>query len=196
MKRIVIIAFLLGAFFSVNAQPSFDLGIKGGINTSKVTTNFREFDSESIVKSHFGAFARIGYNRVYVQPEVYFIAKGGEVSSSLLETLTKFDFNNVDVPILLGVRVLNGSVGNFRVMAGPVFSFVTSGNVIGDERLTADYFRDRYHGYQYGVGFDIWNFFLDARIERGANNMYVYPNDPYLRSKNRTFMVTLGFKIL
>ena len=196
MKQIQISIIFLLLTTSIIAQPIFDLGIKGGINSSKITTNLNDFSTESINKAQIGAFARIGIGRVYLQPEAYFSAKGGELSSDILESATKFDFNSVDVPVLLGIKVLKGGVGNLHIMAGPVFSFITSEDVSGDNRFTTDYFKDNYFGYQYGVGVDIWKFFIDARMEHGTNNLYEYPSEPSLHSKNRTFMLTVGLKIL
>lgn len=195
MKQIVFSTLMFLFSASIFAQPIIDVGLKGGIHNSKVTANLDEFTTESIVKSHIGAFARVGYGRVYVQPEAYFTSKGGELESNIFNTVTRFDFNNVDVPVLLGVKVLNGEMANVRIMAGPVFSFVTSNNVSGDDRFTTQYFKNNYFGYQYGIGVDIWSFFLDARIENGTNNLYENPNVG-LNSKNRTFMITVGFKIL
>lgn len=193
MKRLFFSITILLFAVSVFAQPIIDLGLKAGINNSKITANLSEFTAESIVKAHVGAFARLGYGRIYIQPEAYFSSKGGELNSNLFQMATQFDFNNIDVPLLLGVKVIKGGMANVRVMAGPVFSFMTSNRVYGDSRFTKQYFEDNYYGYQYGIGVDVWNFFLDARIENGSNNLYVHPD---LHSKNRTFMVTLGFKII
>lgn len=193
MKQLAILSLLLLFTGSLFAQPIINVGVKAGINNSKVTANYHEFSSESIVKTHIGAFARLGYGRLYVQPEAYFSAKGGELTSDVDDMVTKFDFNNVDVPVLLGVKVINGGAANLRVMAGPVFSFITSKDINDGSEFTTQYFKDNYFGYQYGVGVDFWNFFLDARMEHGTNNLYEHNN---LNSKNKTFMVTVGFKIL
>ena len=174
-------------------QPIFDIGLKAGINNSKITANLDEFTAESIVKAHIGAFARVGFDRFYIQPEAYFSSKGGELSSNFLQMATRFDFNNIDVPMLLGVKVIKGGAANVRLMAGPVFSFLTAKDVSGDARFTRQYFEDNYYGFQYGIGVDLWSVFLDARIEHGSNDLYVHPD---LTSRNRTFMVTVGFKIL
>jgi hypothetical protein len=195
MKKLTVLSLLLLFVLSVPAQPIFDVGVKAGINNSKITANLDEFNSESILKMHVGAFARIGYGRLYVQPEAYFSAKGGELESSVSETVTKFDFNNIDVPVLFGVNVLKRAPVSLRIMAGPVFSFVTSKDVDGDSDFSKEYFEDNYFGYQYGIGVDFWKLTLDARIEHGTNNLYEHP-DSGLNSENRTFLVSLGFKIL
>jgi len=194
MKQISFSILLLFFATSLFAQPIFDLGIKGGINNSKITANIHDYNSESIVKAHIGAFARVGVGRVYLQPEVYFSSKGGELKSSVYETATQFDFNNVDVPVLLGVKVLNSPAANLRLMAGPVFSFMTSNDINGDTQFNEQYFRDHYFGYQYGIGVDLWNFFIDARIEHSTNYFYYHPS--VLKSKNKTLMLSVGFKIL
>ncbi|SHE44449.1 Outer membrane protein beta-barrel domain-containing protein [Mariniphaga anaerophila] len=199
MKKLTILFLLLIPSLAIVAQPIFDLGVKAGINNSKVTFKKSEFNSESIVKTHIGAFARLGYNRIYIQPEAYFSAKGGAVlapGSDLSERAAKFDFNNIDVPILLGVKVLKGGMANLRIMGGPVFSFVTDkGFDAPDDDFLKEYVKDHYFGYQYGVGVDVWHFSLDARMEHGANDIYSYPNGD-INGKNQTFLVTLGFKIL
>jgi hypothetical protein len=193
MKKI---AFLLSAIFitvSVAAQPVFDLGVKAGLNNSKITFKPKEFTSESILKSHFGAFARIGWGILYVQPEAYFSAKGAEISSNVQETASQYNFNNIDVPVLVGLKFFDGELFNARLMAGPMFSFIVSDNVDGEEFLDPQHYKNNYFGFQYGAGVDISRFFLDLRMEHGANNMYYHPG--HLNGKNQTFMVTAGFKI-
>lgn len=193
MKRFIFSSIFVLLTTALFAQPIFDLGVKLGINNSKVTANPNEFTTESIVKAHIGAFARVGVGRVYVQPEAYFSTKGGNLKSGLYQTVTSIDFNSVDVPVLLGVKVIKGAAANVRVMAGPVFSFLTNNDISGDIRFTPQYFKDNYFGYQYGVGVDFWSFTLDARMDHGTNSLYAHPS---LDSKNRTFLVTLGIKLL
>ena len=199
MKRKILFLSVLFIFsIATIAQPTINLGIKAGVNNSKVTFKRSEFTSESIVKTHFGAYGRVGFGNIYVQPEIYFSAKGGDVmddESNTSERVARFNYNNVDVPVLLGIKIFDGDNSNLRIMAGPVFSFLTNKEVVDHDNFTKEYLEDHYFGYQYGVGVDVWNFFLDARMEHGANNLYSYPNRD-LEGKNKTFMVTVGFRIL
>lgn len=191
MKQSVILGLILFLAGSLSAQPIVDLGIKAGINTSK-PSDYKDFSSKSVLKSHVGAFARLGYGSLYVQPEVYYSAKGADFKSGIEHTISKFDFNNIDVPVLLGLKVIKGGIANVRIMGGPVFSFVTSKDINGDARFTKEYFEDNYFGFQYGLGMDIWIFTLDARFEHSTGNLYKHPD---LHSKNRTFLITTGIKI-
>ncbi|RIH64072.1 PorT family protein [Mariniphaga sediminis] len=196
MKQLIIITFFLMSSVVLVAQPTFDLGIKAGINNSKVTFRASEYNSESIVKAHFGAFGRLGWGRIYVQPEAYFSSKGGEVfeEGTPSERAGRFDYNNIDIPVLLGVKVINGGMANVRVMAGPVFSVMTSNKIDGNDLLNKQYYEDNYFGYQYGIGVDVSNFFIDARMEHGGE-LYKHPTLD-IDGKNQTFMITVGFKIL
>ena len=193
MKKTIFSFLVLLLSTVAMGQPTFDLGIKTGINVSKVTVDLDDYNAESVLKMHVGAFSRIGWGRVYVQPEAYFSAKGGEIRARAFENVTRFDFNNVDVPVLLGVKILKGGAANLRVMAGPVFSFITSSDMEPDNFFDQGYYEDNYFGFQYGVGLDFLNFFLDARMEHGSNDLYYHPS---YAMKNRTFMITAGFKIL
>ncbi|MCF6356819.1 MAG: PorT family protein [Draconibacterium sp.] len=192
MKKIIVpILFLLLSVISF-AQPKFDLGIKGGINTSKISLNVDDYNSESILKYHIGAFGRIGWNRIFVQPEMYFSKKGGgiELNSNVLATAASFDFNTFDAPLLLGFNVIKGSTVSFHIVAGPVFSFITKSGVSGN--LSEEYFEDHYIGVQYGLGIDVLFLTFDARMEHGGT---VY-SKPEIEGKNNTFMLSVGFKFL
>ncbi len=198
MKRTFILMLAILFSGALMAQPIFDVGIKAGLNNSKVTLNSNEFDSESVTKAHIGAFGRIGWSRMYLQPEVYYSAKGGRVIESGVSPIARtaqFDFSTVDIPVLVGIKVLKGGAANLRVMAGPVFCLMTSQDVDAVDFLDQQHYKDHYLGYQYGVGVDFLSFFLDLRMEHSANRFYYHASED-LGGKARTFMVTAGFKIL
>jgi hypothetical protein len=194
MKKIIFPLFLFILSTSLMAQPTFDLGLKAGLNNSKVTLKLDQINSESILKYHIGAFGRIGFGRIFLQPEAYFSAKGGEVEGSIIDVASRFDFNTLDVPLLLGIKVLKGEKADLRIMAGPVFNIVTSNDIEGDDLLNSQYYKDNYFGFQYGLGVDIFAFTLDLRMENSANKFYQHP-DSELDGKNSTFMISLGYNI-
>ncbi len=194
MKKIILAFIILIISSSLSAQVVFDLGLKGGISNSKVTANLDEINSESILKYHIGAFGRLGYNRLFLQPEAYYSAKGGKLEGDIIDVTSRFDFNTLDIPVLFGVKVLEGEKAHLRILAGPVFSILTSNRIEGDDILDKDYYRDNYYGYQYGIGADIFGITLDARIEHAANRFY-QQTDQGVNLKNNSFMLSVGFKI-
>ena len=192
MKRILFVAVLLTFAAVVSAQPIINLGLKGGLNTSKVSVKLEDYNSSNITKMHIGAFGRIGWNKVYLQPEVYFTKKGGEFSANPLHFFGEFDYSAVDVPVLFGVRVLNAKAVDLHLMGGPVFGFITKNDLSGSNDFDSQYFKDRYVGFQYGVGADVLFLTVDLRMEH-SGTVYDHPD---FSGKNTTFMVTVGFKIL
>lgn len=198
MKRIVLITGLLFIMGSSYAQYEFDLGLKAGLNNSRVTVNKDDFDATTINSFHIGTFARFNLNRLYLQPEIYYSSKGGDIEEILagdaFDAISSFNYHMIDVPLILGIKVINKQALNFRVLGGPVFSFLTDTSIeTRNSELSTEYFKDRLFGWQYGIGADFLMFTLDARIERSSGNIY---SSNYLDSKNQTFLISLGIKIM
>lgn len=194
MKKLILFfaAFVFSA--TLVAQPSFDLGLKAGLNNSKVTLNRDKINAESILKYHIGAFGRVGFGKIFIQPEAYYSAKGGRLEGDFFDVATKFNFYVVDIPLLAGIKIIDGERANVRLQAGPVFSILTSNEITGDELLDPDYYKSNYLGFQYGIGADVFGFTLDLRMENGSNKLYQHP-DSDLNGKNNTFMISVGYKI-
>lgn len=192
MKKLIVSLFFVALTVTVFGQPIIDLGLKGGVNFSKISLNMDDYTSESITKSHFGAFARIGWGRIFIQPEAYYSGKGGDVTSSLTNTVTSFDFSSVDIPVLLGVKIIKGEVFNFHAVAGPVFNAITTSEVMDGSTFDRDFYKNNYFSMQYGLGVDVLFITLDARFEQGLNMMYKQNGNS---ASNNTFMVSVGFKM-
>jgi hypothetical protein len=192
MKKLLLSIVYLVIVVSLSAQVNFDLGVKGGVNFSKLSFDKDDYSAESVTKTHFGAFGRIGWDRVFIQPEVYFSGKGGDLYD-LEKELTTVDFKTVDVPLLLGVKLIKGKVFDLHIVGGPVFSGITSKDVSDGSLSNEDYYNNHFFGIQYGLGIDVLFFTLDARMENGLGELY---SDSKVVGKNQTFMISLGFKFL
>ncbi len=191
MKKLTIL-FVLAVFaLAGNAQGFIDGGIKAGINSSKISSNIDDYNPQTINNFLFGAFVRVNMGRFYLQPEAYYNSKGGEYIDKVnAETINSFDLNTIDVPALLGLKIIDQKAVNVRIMAGPVFSFVTNKKV--SSQLTEAAIKDNFFGWQYGAGVDFLFLTLDARMESLSNNLY---ETPKFDSKNGTFVISLGIKL-
>ncbi len=191
MKKITMI-FILALFaFSGNAQGFFDAGIKAGLNSSKISTHISSYTPQTINNYSIGAFARLNLGRVYIQPEIYYNSKGGEYIDELsVSTINSFDLKAVDVPALLGLKIINQKAFNVRILAGPVFSFVTDKSVKG--QFTEAGLKDNFFGWQYGAGVDFLFLTLDARMQSYSDDIYTSPD---FDTKNGTFVISLGLKL-
>jgi hypothetical protein len=209
MKNIAIIIGIV-LLFSCNtyAQLPFSLGVKIGINSSKM---LNEFSNVNDIKDQaktgflFGAFARIKLPVVYLQPEVYFTKKGGDFQSATIPQFQNQVFtqqtvlNMIDVPVLVGLKLIDLKAVNLRIMTGPVISFVTSKDVsyqvngvnLGSAPETSEY-KNTLWGVQLGAGIDVMNFSLDVRYEWGLNNI---SDNPSMDTKSKLLNISLGMKL-
>jgi len=191
MRKLTIIIILAVFTLTGNAQGFFDFGPKIGINTSKMSTNVSDYNPQTISKFQFGAFARINVGRFYIQPEAYYNTKSGEYIDNVnSSTINSFNLHSVDVPALLGFKIINQKAVNVRIMTGPVLSFLTDKSVKG--QFTEDNLKNSVFAWQYGAGIDILFLTLDARMESHSNNFYDSPN---FNTKNGNFVISLGVKL-
>lgn len=192
MKKLLVSVFFVFAMGQLIAQPTFDFGLKGGVNFSNLSFELEDYSSESIVKSHFGAFGRIGLGRIFIQPEAYYSRKGGNVTTDPLQTIISFDYSSIDVPLLLGVKIVKGDAFGLHALVGPVFSGITTEEILDGVMFDREYYKNNYFSMQYGIGVDILFLTLDARFEQGLSNLYQHGTN---RALNKTFMISAGFKI-
>jgi hypothetical protein len=191
MKKLTIIILLAAFTLTGNAQEIFNLGLKTGINTSKISSHRSDYDAQYINNYMFGAFARFNFGPIYLQPEAYFNSKGGEINSDNTTTaVNSFNLNTIDVPALVGLKIINQEPLNLRVMAGPVFSFATKKDVEGDV-FTKSNIENNFFGWQFGAGVDFLFLTLDLRKENYGSDLY---DSPDFNTKKGNWIVSLGVK--
>ncbi|MDB4922415.1 porin family protein [Mucilaginibacter sp.] len=170
MKKLILTLTILAAAFtftSAQVLPSFQLGIKGGVNLSKLNYSGSTFNSSNRAGYLGGLWARVGALGFNFQPELYLTAKNVEISDN--GTSVKAKFTSLDVPLLFG-----GKVGAFgfggRFYTGPLVSFAINkdnslGNAFGN--ATSFNYKDQNFAWVFGAGVDIKNISIDLRYEAG-----------------------------
>ena len=191
MKKLTII-ILLGVFaLQGEAQEMFNFGLKAGVNTSKMSTHVSDYSAKSVQNYQFGAFARINLGMLYLQPEAYYNSKGGQINTTnSTSTVNSFNLKTIDIPALVGLKIIDQKPFNLRIMAGPVFSFATSKSVKGSVFTKAN-IENNFFGWQYGAGVDFLFLTLDLRMENHSGNLYTSPD---FKSKNANIIASLGIK--
>lgn len=218
MKRILFSTVFLLFVTIVSAQ--FNFGLKAGYNSSLSLKNLSSLSNGSYtmdnVKSEMwnnfqaGAFARVFINKFYIQPEILYSVqkKEYELKQVLIDEDTRRDVNtylnisNVEVPILLGYKLLDLKVLNVRAFAGPRFT-MNSGSSLQYENLTEEQittaglvqdFKDSQVSIDAGVGVDLFMFALDARV----NLIQDFQKTSDLKNismPTNTFVISLAWKI-
>jgi len=195
-KLILLFATLIIGSIAFAQIPGFSVGPKIGASFSKYTTDKDQIKEETKNTFYFGAFARLG-KKVYLQPELLFMKRNGKLTDeSASENQIALKINTIDLPLMLGIKVLDLKAANVRIMAGPVASFVINKTITSenwDETITKDDFNNMNWGLQFGAGVDVLFLTLDVRYEIGLNDVSKLEN---FSLKNNMFTVGLGWKIL
>jgi hypothetical protein len=189
MKKYLLSAVLLIAV-SISAKAQFSLGVKGGVNFSKIGSD--NFNDKNLTGYQAGLFARLG-NSLYLQPELYLSGTGGKFESNDNNTAFsgKVRFTNLNVPLLIGKSFGEKDL-NFRVMAGPIYTYTLDqstslGNNISN---AANDFNKSNLGFQAGAGVDIGSITADLRYEGGLTKV----SDSFAKHQN-LWALSVGFKI-
>lgn len=194
MKKYLLSAALLIAV-SISAQAQFSLGVKGGVNFSKINTS--AVGESSVTGYQAGLFGRIG-SGLYLQPELYLASKGGkfdfQTNNATVTTQGKVRFTTLNVPLLLG-KSFGAKDLNFRIMAGPVYSYALDKNQSFSDNVSGAYndfgsYNKSTLGFQAGAGVDIGAITADLRYEGGLSKV----NSNYGQRQN-LWALSVGFKI-
>lgn len=203
MKKIILFAAILltSAVTAMAQLPNFTFGIKAGANYSSLKTTDDLTDANSILGYQAGIFTRLGGAGLYLQPELYLGSKGNDFISfedqngNEVEAKGKVRFTTLDVPVLLGTKFGPNKL-NFRLMAGPVLSFMVDKNTTFDSAYDGvsdfDDYKDQALGLQAGAGVDVGNLTVDLRYEAGLSN--ISKSDKYDQKQN-LFHLSLGLKL-
>lgn len=154
------------------------LGLKGGVNLSNLYTDDAD-KQKALLGFNAGLFAKLPISKlIAIQPELYFITKGAEVTynNPFVQGAAKFRYNYLEMPILVVVNVNE----NFNIHAGPYAAFMLSGDVKNqnstslfdfEKNINTDDYNRFDVGLTAGVGIDIGAIGLGARYAYGVNKV-------------------------
>jgi hypothetical protein len=170
MKKLILtLTIITAAFTFTSAQilPSFELGIKGGLNLSSLEHSGTAFNTSNRAGYLGGLWARVGALGLNFQPELYVTSKNVSLTDGATEVKAKF--TSIDVPLLVG-----GKIGAFglgaRFYTGPLVSFAINknqsfGSATG--KITSLDYKDQNFAWVLGTGVDIRSISIDLRYEAG-----------------------------
>jgi opacity protein-like surface antigen len=237
-KTFLLIAALLMMGSAAFAGGGFDIAIgpKVGYQTAKLS--YQKADIKSSFSNHFtaGLFGRVTIGRLYVQPEVLYFKTSnifdghvtGVESNNLFNLPTGANVNitlnqmNLQVPVMIGVNIIDLDIVTLRAQAGPTANFVLKSQTLYDKTYTLDGQQSEIEntttdqsfdtkaiswGVQAGLGVDVLKrITLDINYNFGVSKMFDALNETTLgetfdfskidSTKQRMFMVTLGIKLL
>ncbi len=198
-KLILILAFALSA--SVFSYGQFALGIKIGYNGSKLSTDLETIKSEFNSGFHVGAYAHLG-KRLYLAPEVLYCMSGGVFSSegSVSKTLAwsqKITVGSLDIPLMLGFKIIHSKAITWRVELGPEASIAINKKISdspNSELTTSDINTANWYVLG-GTGIDVLFLTFDIRYKYGLSQLISDVNDQKFNVTNNALLISVGWKI-
>ena len=195
MKKILLVAVICmfsSALFAQLSSP-VNFGLHAGLVSTKMDS---KIPGVSTIKDKadngmmLGAFVRINMNKWYLQPELNYVSRKSEI----VVDGTGYDLKrkSMDVPILLGYKLVKLPAFKLRAFAGPVASFKIDdsfSNTFKDQVGDPSFEGAVWNG-KVGAGVDVWKLTLDVDYEFGLTDV----SSEFLK-KNKMVNVTLGFKL-
>jgi hypothetical protein len=194
MKKIILLAAVLAfnTFAFGQALPSFQLGVKAGMNLSKLSSE-NTFSSDNRAGYYGGVWARLGAAGIHLQPEVYLSGKNTTLKNAAGQE-NEVKFTSMDVPVLVGTKFGAAGVG-LRLNTGPVFSFILDEEQSLRDAASSAFsgdFKGQNFAWQFGAGVDIGSIGVDLRYETGLSKI---GENQYEGQKLSLFTLGLALKI-
>ncbi|MCX6240112.1 MAG: porin family protein [Bacteroidia bacterium] len=209
MRKTILTITLMTMVLSTFAIGPFTIGLKAGLNSSKITTDnfsatgytYNDFKSDAKSGFNFGAFARFG-TKVYLQPELLYCIKNGQSSSGSASQSLKL--KTIQVPVLLGFKLVNLKIASIRAFTGPAMSIVMKSSSVTYAGVTAGLFdtknfKNNIWDWQLGAGVDVGMITFDVRYAWGITNVSdvnTSVSNIGFNNKGNTLTFSLGFKFI
>ncbi len=201
MKKFIL--FLIAILFMTEFSfGQLTFGLRVGYNGNKLATSLSEVKSQFGNGFHIGIFSRIG-KRVYFAPELNYTFSGGAFTNDSANgswTKQKFTIGSMDIPLLVGVKIIQSKLFKWRIELGPVASFVVNKKITNAGDLagpveTADINTANWM-IMAGTGIDILFLTLDVRYEYAFNSLIKNVENYDFNMHNNLVIVSLGFKFI
>ncbi|MEI8007352.1 MAG: porin family protein [Bacteroidota bacterium] len=200
MKKIFLL-FTIVMLATELSYGQFALGVKLGYNASKLSTNVDTIKSQVNSGFHVGIWTHIG-KRLYFAPELLYTMSGtlftSEGNLAANQWQQKVTVGTMDVPLLLGFKIIHSSVITWRIEVGPEASFVVNKkvkDVSGTGTINSANINTANWYVLGGTGIDVLFLTFDIRYQYGLNQFIKDVNNSGLKSTNSLFLVSVGFRI-
>lgn len=193
------------------AQGPISFGPKIGWNSNKLTTDYTSYVEDMRDGVQGGLFFSIYMDKFYIQPEAYISMRRGGLDASIddpLNSTSIVSFNQsitlttVDIPMLLGYKLIDLKLIRFRIWGGPVASYVLDKkytlNVNGmneSSRISRDDFKDATWAGQVGAGLDLLFLTFDVGYEFGLEDFLTIRSMDDMAFRNNMFYISLGWRL-
>ena len=209
MRKTILTFTLMAVVLSSFAIGPFTIGLKGGINSSKITTDnysgqgvtFNDFKSDAKSGFNLGAFARLG-TKIYLQPELLYCVRNSQSTDATGTASQSVKLKTIQVPILLGFKLIDLKLASIRAFTGPAMSIVMDNSSVSYNGISASLsdtknYKNNIWDWQLGAGVDVGMITLDCRYEWGLSNTSEgNVSKVGFVNKGNTLTFSVGFKFI
>ncbi len=211
MKKLSTLTLVLLMTCGLMAQGPISFGPKIGWNTSRLSTDYMDYVNQ--IKNGFqgGLFFSIYMDKLYIQPEAYFSVKRGLLDTTIGDPTDPFGsvdmsqaitLTTVDIPMLLGYKLIDLKLIRARIWAGPVASYVLNKSYElsidgfdNSDKIRKEDFKDATWGFQVGAGLDVLFLTFDIGYEFGLEEFLTISSMDDFNLTNNLFYVSLGWRL-
>ena len=155
----------------------FTFGPKFSMNITNEWIS-KQLQTEYLPGADLGLFFRFSPSRIYIQPEINLIFRYTQILEQG-EVAFNFATHHIDIPIFIGVKVIDFKNFKIRLFVAPDFNIK-----FPDSRSKYCY----QLGFVAGLGFDVWRFTIDA----GYSLLGTINSNS--KTRNNIVKVGIGFK--
>ena len=211
MKRIIAISLVLLLPLLAMAQGPVSFGPKLGWNSNKLTTDYTRYIEDMRDGVQGGLFFSIYMDKFYIQPEAYLSLRRGNLDAYIgdpLEADKSISLNQsvtittVDIPMLLGYKLIDLKLIRFRVWGGPVVSYVLDkkytlslDGVDETSRISTTDFKDATWAGQIGAGLDLLFLTFDIGYEFGLEDFLTIRSLDDFNLRQNMYYISLGWRL-
>ena len=179
---------------TVQARPTITPQL--GVNWAFLTNDFSGITYSSQVGYQLGVGLRFG-GVLHFQTGIYWESVRKEMTLLLSGAGGDLKNNYINVPALVGIKIIPLKVLDVRLNTGVSFSLLTS---VGenDLDLTSDDFNSTHWGWIIGAGTDFLIFSTDISFEFGLSptvELDIEELDYFARSKSNILRINLGIRL-
>ena len=210
MKKISLTIFAIVLAFATSYGQHFDIRAYGGFNVLQLTSDQGNSLIDGVLHNQkvsgrpgyqFGAALTFG-SRFYVQPGFQYAIISSEVVNentvSGEELIDQTTINTISVPLKVGFRLIDPETENLfnvRVFGGfdgsHVISVDHSTKSNGIDDIDASDFSNLIMSADFGLGLDIFIFYIDMGYQLGLTPVYTGGDD----SKANAFYSNIGLRL-
>lgn len=180
-------------------QAQFSMGLKGGLNLSKLDLGAGASNVDNRTGFHGGAFALVKIAKFGIQPEILFSKQGSTFKANTTNYEANFDY--INVPVILKLYLAAG----LNLQVGPQFGFLSTSELINTATGIKDpkdakslFERKSDTSVALGAGWDLpFGLTIDARYNIGISDVRLQPSTTSpIDFKNKVVQVSLGYKFI